>query len=120
MREWFKQDLKESKNIHRPLRIHEEEMRETRCLRKRVVSSILLDDLTSLDHWETEGPYARMELSKEHKRQCVNSLKFTSVTKLDHWPNAFGRIYTVPKYSLQGPTQSRYLTGGVPPVRFSM
>ena len=50
MREWFKQDLKESKNIHRPLRIHEEEMRETRCLRKRVVSSILLDDLTSLDH----------------------------------------------------------------------
>ena len=97
MREWFKQDLKESKNIHRPLRIHEEEMRETRCLRKRVVSSILLDDLTSLDHWETEGPYARMELSKEHTRQCVNSLKFTSVTKLDHWPNAFGRIYTVPK-----------------------
>ena len=24
------------------------------------------------------------------------------------------------KYSLQGTTQSRYLTGGVPPVRFSM
>jgi len=28
-------------------------------------------------------------------------------------------IYTVTKYSLQGTTQSRYLTGG-PPVRFSM
>ena len=29
--------------------------------------------------------------------------------------------YTVPaKYSLQGTTQGRYLTGGVPPVRFSM
>lgn len=27
---------------------------------------------------------------------------------------------TVAKYSLQGTTQSRYLTGGVPPVRFSM
>ena len=25
-----------------------------------------------------------------------------------------------PKYSLQGTTQSRYLTGGVPPVRFSI
>ena len=24
------------------------------------------------------------------------------------------------KYSLQGSTQGRYLTGGVPPVRFSM
>ena len=27
---------------------------------------------------------------------------------------------TVTKYSLQGTTQGRYLTGGVPPVRFSM
>ena len=27
---------------------------------------------------------------------------------------------TIPKYSLQGTTQGRYLTGGVPPVRFSM
>ena len=29
-------------------------------------------------------------------------------------------VSTVEKYSLQGTTQSRYLTGGVPPVRFSM
>ena len=29
-------------------------------------------------------------------------------------------IYSVVKYSLQGTTQGRYLTGGVPPVRFSM
>ena len=29
-------------------------------------------------------------------------------------------VYTKTKYSLQGTTQSRYLTGGVPPVRFSM
>ena len=29
-------------------------------------------------------------------------------------------IYCVAKYSLQGTTQGRYLTGGVPPVRFSM
>ena len=29
-------------------------------------------------------------------------------------------IYNLPKYSLQGTTQGRYLTGGVPPVRFSM
>lgn len=27
---------------------------------------------------------------------------------------------TLEKYSLQGTTQGRYLTGGVPPVRFSM
>jgi len=29
-------------------------------------------------------------------------------------------FYTSVKYSLQGTTQGRYLTGGVPPVRFSM
>lgn len=29
-------------------------------------------------------------------------------------------VYTLVKYSLQGTTQGRYLTGGVPPVRFSM
>ena len=29
-------------------------------------------------------------------------------------------IYNTVKYSLQGTTQGRYLTGGVPPVRFSM
>ena len=29
-------------------------------------------------------------------------------------------IYKDEKYSLQGTTQGRYLTGGVPPVRFSM
>ena len=29
-------------------------------------------------------------------------------------------IVTLVKYSLQGTTQGRYLTGGVPPVRFSM
>jgi uncharacterized membrane-anchored protein YitT (DUF2179 family) len=28
--------------------------------------------------------------------------------------------YTLLKYSLQGTTHGRYLTGGVPPVRFSM
>ena len=28
--------------------------------------------------------------------------------------------YIEVKYSLQGTTQGRYLTGGVPPVRFSM
>ena len=31
-----------------------------------------------------------------------------------------GAVYNAAKYSLQGTTQGRYLTGGVPPVRFSM
>lgn len=31
-----------------------------------------------------------------------------------------GIVFIIIKYSLQGTTQGRYLTGGVPPVRFSM
>ena len=33
---------------------------------------------------------------------------------------SFEDIFEGAKYSLQGTTQGRYLTGGVPPVRFSM
>lgn len=33
---------------------------------------------------------------------------------------AINLFFNERKYSLQGTTQSRYLTGGVPPVRFSM
>lgn len=32
----------------------------------------------------------------------------------------YRKVYIKEKYSLQGTTQGRYLTGGVPPVRFSM
>ena len=39
---------------------------------------------------------------------------------LDMLKSLLGSIYTELKYSLQGTTQGRYLTGGVPPVRFSM
>ena len=32
----------------------------------------------------------------------------------------YRKVYIKEKYSLQGTTQGRYMTGGVPPVRFSM
>ncbi len=40
-----------------------------------------------------------------------------------YWLNDYDsntEIDIMAKYSLQGTTQGRYLTGGVPPVRFSM
>ena len=45
---------------------------------------------------------------QEYIQKCYFSLKFSPV------------VETVVKYSVQGTTQGRYLTGGVPPVRFSM
>ena len=39
---------------------------------------------------------------------------------MNYTPITEENIEKVVKYSLQGTTQSRYLTGGVPPVRFSI
>ena len=47
-----------------------------------------------------------------------NSFKYGDVNE-DSSINSYD-AFTVLKYSLQGTTQGRYLTGGVPPVRFSM
>lgn len=54
------------------------------------------------------------------KDLCENSFdNFSDIKEITlTMPNRV--IYTDLKYSLQGTTQSRYLTGGVPPVRFSM
>nr|DAW88413.1 MAG TPA: minor tail protein [Caudoviricetes sp.] len=57
-----------------------------------------------------------------------------TVPMIEHWIDSMKSVlngysialpgsdftYTLGKYSLQGTTQGRYLTGGVPPVRFSM
>lgn len=36
------------------------------------------------------------------------------------FPIPFKNVYSITKYSLQGTTQGNGLTGGLPPVRFSM
>ena len=48
------------------------------------------------------------------KRFLLASGSLKEVAKL------YGVTYPTVKYSLQGTTQGRYLTGGVPLVRFSM
>jgi len=59
---------------------------------------------------------------REQKRYAKNELKHlfefdeSGIEKFLKTLKSYGII----KYSLQGTTQSRYLTGGVPPVRFSM
>ena len=48
------------------------------------------------------------------------SNRSASITYTDNSTYSGEIIDTSVKYSLQGTTQGRYLTGGVPPVRFSM
>ena len=69
--------------------------------------------------WATAGikvldPYNRNSGSTEGRRVTILEAMQTS-----HVTLGVDRI-RIPKYSLQGTTQGRYLTGGVPPVRFSM
>ena len=52
--------------------------------------------------------------NKDYKQIILDGL-------LKKYNNRYAKnITTNRKYSLQGTTQGRYLTGGVPPVRFSM
>ena len=56
----------------------------------------------------------------QYKEGMTNVLLIDEVQLCPQFELAINSIYTKGKYSLQGTTQGRYLTGGVPPVRFSM
>ena len=66
-----------------------------------------------------------MELERGFRRKCLEPL-FLCTILLKMWACIMREyflernFYFLEKYSLQGTTQGRYLTGGVPPVRFSM
>ena len=55
------------------------------------------------------------------RRAKVNEILENNIcSDIIQWEKEKSDIVSVTKYSLQGTTQGRYLTGGVPPVRFSM
>ena len=60
-----------------------------------------------------------MNVRNEIKAQIIRT-GMTMQEVVDLLSDEYGWSDSVPKYSLQGTTQGRYLTGGVPPVRFSM
>ena len=59
--------------------------------------------------------------TKEYSVQMTDEIGtvYKDISYADGEANKFD-LYVPAKYSLQGTTQGRYLTGGVPPVRFSM
>ena len=85
----------------------------------------LTKSLTNRSHVEGNyvvypGPYARyLYHGKVLVDPKINAAGFLTD---EGWKSRYGskKIETDRKYSLQGTTQGRYLTGGVPPVRFSM
>ena len=72
---------------------------------------ILQEYLKSANQWEEE-------YSLEPTDPVVGEIDNNEVYRFE--VRYKENVEEVGKYSLQGTTQSRYLTGGVPPVRFSM
>ena len=57
----------------------------------------------------------------EYRENSLTYQEYVSLRSSVGWNNfAEEQVSNSIKYSLQGTTQGRYLTGGVPPVRFSM
>ena len=87
---------------------------------KKKSFSILLAAALLLCLLPRMAPEAKAETIRDICSFC-NTRAYHEITGFErynddgHWV-----IYKCPKYSLQGTTQGRYLTGGVPPVRFSM
>ena len=80
--------------------------------------------LKSLDGKLTRKEAIR-QVSEKLRRRAVNrGIEFDDIFRNENGitfqMSALEVAYTGRKYSLQGTTQGRYLTGGVPPVRFSM
>ena len=55
-----------------------------------------------------------------YEKPCEIKLPFMAIPILLYAESREKLVNANRKYSLQGTTQGRYLTGGVPPVRFSM
>ena len=90
-----------------------------------------LDRLTRADDGTIAKPRAKSNFMYRRKKvvgictslrkPCEEYSPAKTIESINAYVNAGDRIiYSEIKYSLQGTTQGRYLTGGVPPVRFSM
>ena len=75
--------------------------------------------LAKEDGLQSMSPFQRQFYTQVHDKLGVDAVYFlrdaNGIAKVPLIYFSF-----IQKYSLQGTTQSRYLTGGVPPVRFSM
>lgn len=94
----FSKQLQDSKMIHRPLFLDENEYFEKTLESTPVLLSKRLDQLENLDAW-TADKLAELSLNDEHLWNGKKTLKFSTPTRLDHWPESYARIYTTPYIS---------------------
>lgn len=91
----FTEHLQESRMVHRPLFLDENEYFERKLAATPVLESRELDAFESLDGW-TVDDLGSMVLSDEHVWDGKKSIRFTTPTRLDAWPENYARIYATP------------------------
>ncbi|MFR5859533.1 MAG: RNA polymerase sigma factor [Clostridia bacterium] len=82
----------------------------------------LYETYRKLMHWTAEGILHDEYLAEDAVHEAFLRIiqNFHQIREIPCPKTRSFVVIIVRKYSLQGTTQGRYLTGGVPPVRFSM
>ena len=90
---------------------------------KRILAIVLalMFTLTALASCNSDAGPSKMPSADPSEIVDTTSSDFTIGINFYSITDSLGSaVYDNLKYSLQGTTQGRYLTGGVPPIRFSM
>lgn len=95
MRREFKEQLKQSKQIHIPLPVDKEEYAEHRIHSKAATEILNLSICKDLEQWLVDEP-GSMEVSYEYAESEEPAIKFTSPTRLPQWKENYARIYDTP------------------------
>ena len=86
----------------------------------KTIIAVKNGEIVGFGDMDETGYLDRLYVHKDYQGQGIASAICDELERF-----AAGKTFTThasitAKYSLQGTTQGRYLTGGVPPVRFSM
>ncbi|MBB3128423.1 hypothetical protein FHS19_003077 [Paenibacillus rhizosphaerae] len=94
----FDKHLQDSKMIHQPLFLAEDEYYEHVLGTTPAIESRVLETFENLEAWEAD-PLANLLLSDEQMWEGNRTIKFTTPTRLEKWTESYARIYATPYIS---------------------
>ena len=86
---------------------------------KILLHTIKVDNEREVYSLTYRSPSSYMAIANDYYRPTLGNEAAPGLPDTDQYETV-ALCYSPVKYSLQGTTQGRYLTGGVPPIRFSM
>ena len=95
MNEKIREEIRQSRMIHRPLLLDESEYAEKDLEKTPVLGALKIPVGRGLENW-TVDPIAKIERLGEGAGEERASVRFTAPTRLPHWPHSYARIYHTP------------------------